>query len=95
MNLSGYFFGIYFAFYRNSTIWFFRQEWLANQQQWLGQEIKNSVVGIVGLGNIGKAVATRIKAFSPAKIVYYGRTDKSYGKFKYIPYICILGILQL
>ncbi|XP_073999007.1 glyoxylate reductase/hydroxypyruvate reductase-like [Rhodnius prolixus] len=71
-----------------------KQEWLANQQQWLGQEIKNSVVGIVGLGNIGKAVATRIKAFSPAKIVYYGRTDKSYANNFNANRLPLLGLLQ-
>ncbi|KAK9502493.1 hypothetical protein O3M35_011263 [Rhynocoris fuscipes] len=57
-----------------------KQEWVGGNPGWLlGFEIRNSVVGIIGLGNIGKAVASRINAFSPSRILYHGRTDKSYA----------------
>ncbi|PVD27381.1 hypothetical protein C0Q70_12539 [Pomacea canaliculata] len=36
----------------------------------MGGEVSGSVVGIVGLGSIGLAVATRLKAFQPARIIY-------------------------
>uniref|UniRef100_A0A069DYG7 Glyoxylate reductase/hydroxypyruvate reductase n=1 Tax=Panstrongylus megistus TaxID=65343 RepID=A0A069DYG7_9HEMI len=71
------------------------EKWVTGRQQWLlGQEIRNSVVGIVGLGNIGKAIATRIKAFSPARIVYYGRTDKTYANEFNAERLPLVGLLQ-
>lgn len=42
-----------------------------------GTGIKNSVVGIVGFGRIGQAVAKLVKAFCPKKIIYFNRSDKS------------------
>lgn len=35
-----------------------------------GRALKNSTVGIFGLGRIGTAVATRLAAFSPKRVVY-------------------------
>ncbi|XP_076456304.1 glyoxylate reductase/hydroxypyruvate reductase-like [Babylonia areolata] len=41
-----------------------------------GAEVSGSVVGIVGLGRIGLAVAKRLRAFEPAKILYCGHSPK-------------------
>ncbi|GFO26915.1 glyoxylate reductase/hydroxypyruvate reductase-like [Plakobranchus ocellatus] len=44
---------------------------------WLvGKQISGSVVGIVGLGRIGLAIAERLAAFGLSKIVYTGRAPK-------------------
>lgn len=42
----------------------------------LGQDIKNSVVGIVGFGEIGQHIAERLMGFKTAKIIYSGRSEK-------------------
>lgn len=39
----------------------------------LGTELSNKTLGIIGMGNIGKAVAKRAKAFD-MNIIYYNRT---------------------
>ncbi|XP_005108430.1 glyoxylate reductase/hydroxypyruvate reductase [Aplysia californica] len=44
-----------------------------------GQQISDSVVGIVGLGRIGLAVARRLKAFEPSRILYCGNSPKQGG----------------
>ncbi|CAF0915078.1 unnamed protein product [Brachionus calyciflorus] len=45
-----------------------------NDLYWLsGVGLKDSVVGIVGLGNIGMGVATRLTSFGIKKIIYHNR----------------------
>lgn len=45
---------------------------------WLnGCSVKDSVVGIIGLGSIGLAVAKRLAAFEPKRIIYSGNSVKS------------------
>lgn len=46
----------------------------------LGQDIKNSVVGIVGFGEIGQNIAQRLQGFKVAKIIYSGRSEKPEAK---------------
>jgi len=41
-----------------------------------GKEIKNSTVGIFGLGRIGFGAAKRLKAFEPARLLYTSRNPK-------------------
>ncbi|KAK7092924.1 glyoxylate reductase/hydroxypyruvate reductase-like [Littorina saxatilis] len=45
-----------------------------------GAEVAGSTVGIVGLGRIGMAVAKRLKAFEPARILYCGHSVKPCAK---------------
>ncbi|OAD54394.1 Glyoxylate reductase/hydroxypyruvate reductase [Eufriesea mexicana] len=48
--------------------------------QWLlGQDIRGSTVGIVGLGNIGQAIVKRLKEFEVARFVYTGHSRKKAG----------------
>ncbi|KAI1292221.1 Glyoxylate reductase [Halotydeus destructor] len=54
-------------------------QWAAGwNHMWMtGPSVKNSTVGIIGLGRIGLAIARRLAAFEPAKIVYSGRQAKT------------------
>ncbi|KAK3577245.1 hypothetical protein CHS0354_030527 [Potamilus streckersoni] len=51
-----------------------------NAQYLCGKEVKNSVIGIVGMGRIGFATAQRLKAFKPSRILYSGNSPKEYAK---------------
>ena len=42
---------------------------------YLGSQLKGKTLGIIGLGNIGKNLAKRAKAFE-MKVIYYSRTRK-------------------
>ena len=63
---------------------------MKNLQWLLGQELRGSTVGIVGLGNIGQAIVKRLKGFSVARFVYSGHSRKKAGiyivciKIKYV-----------
>lgn len=46
----------------------------------LGQDIKNSTVGIVGLGGIGQAVVRRLQGFEVGQFLYTGHREKPEGK---------------
>lgn len=48
---------------------------------WLtGKQVSGSVIGIVGLGRIGFAIAERLFAFKPSRIVYSGNSPKAYAE---------------
>ena len=53
-----------------------RNEWEYRPQWLLGQDIKGSTVGIVGLGGIGQTIAKRLKGFDVGKILYSGHKEK-------------------
>lgn len=56
------------------------QKWQLNDPLWmLGQDIKGSTVGIVGLGRIGQVIAKRLKGFEVARIIYAGNSEKLEG----------------
>ena len=44
-----------------------------------GKGLANSTVGILGLGRIGNAVATRLASFSPRRIIYSSSGRRSEG----------------
>ncbi|CAK9798284.1 Glyoxylate reductase/hydroxypyruvate reductase [Anthophora plagiata] len=45
----------------------------------LGQELRESTVGIVGLGNIGQAIVKRLKGFEVDRFLYTGHSRKKEG----------------
>src|SRR5439155_13602985 len=47
-----------------------RQEWIWGPEMMLGQDVHHKVLGIVGFGRIGQAVARRAKGFG-MRVVYY------------------------
>jgi len=55
--------------------WVRRGEWAAGKRFPLTREVRGSVVGILGLGRIGEAVALRLEPFG-AKIAYHSRSAK-------------------
>ena len=50
--------------------------WEDQPQTFLGVEIRNSIIGIVGFGGIGQAIAKDIAGFSPQQILYSGPSEK-------------------
>lgn len=52
-----------------------RGEWAAGKRYPLTREVRGSVVGILGLGRIGEAVAVRLEPFG-ARIAYHSRSPK-------------------
>jgi len=57
------------------------QKWQLNDPSWmLGQDIRGSTVGIVGLGRIGQVIAKRLKGFDVEKIIYTGNNEKLEGR---------------
>ena len=66
----------------------------ANSLYLAGKDIKNSTVGIVGLGRIGLAVAKRLVPFGVKDILYCGRSKKSYDSevnAKFVPFDNLLS----
>lgn len=60
-------------------------EWQLNDPMWLlGQDIKGSTVGIVGLGRIGQVIARRLNGFDVARIIYSGNSEKLEGLNKFL-----------
>ncbi|XP_055309749.1 glyoxylate reductase/hydroxypyruvate reductase-like isoform X2 [Sitodiplosis mosellana] len=56
-------------------------QWDGFDPQWmLGQDIKGSTVGIVGLGNVGQEIAKRLQGFKIGSILYTGHREKEEGK---------------
>lgn len=51
-------------------------EWERRQQWLLGQEIRESVVGIVGFGGIGSTIAKRLSGFDVKQFLYCGHNPK-------------------
>lgn len=49
-----------------------------------GKELRNSVVGIAGMGRIGFGIAKRLQCFNVAKILYTSRTSKPAGSFSFL-----------
>lgn len=46
-----------------------------------GRGIKNSVIGIIGCGNIGTSVAKKLSTFEISQLLYTSRSEKAAGKF--------------
>lgn len=53
-----------------------RDLWEDQPQTFLGVEIRSSIIGIVGFGGIGQAIAKDISGFRPQKILYSAPVEK-------------------
>jgi lactate dehydrogenase-like 2-hydroxyacid dehydrogenase len=59
---------------------FYRGEWEDGFDKVLGQDIRGSTVGFIGLGEIGQAVVKRLAGFEVGNFVYTGHREKPEGK---------------
>jgi phosphoglycerate dehydrogenase-like enzyme len=60
----------------------------------LGHELAALTIGIVGLGNVGSALATRLLAFGP-RVVYADIVDRSFAGVERIPFVDLLEIADV
>ncbi|CAG9863468.1 unnamed protein product [Phyllotreta striolata] len=52
-------------------------QWVNNEWKWMvGQDVRNSTIGIIGLGGIGFTTARRFKGFDVKDILYTGHKEK-------------------
>lgn len=59
----------------------FRGHWRDWSPIWMcGRGVKNSVVGIIGCGNIGMSVAKKLNTFQISQLLYTSRSEKPAGK---------------
>lgn len=59
---------------------FFSGEWKSPTLIWMcGRSIKNSVVGIIGCGNIGTSIAKKLNTFQISQLLYTSRSEKPEG----------------
>lgn len=65
-------------------------KWASNGPIGLGHRLGGKTVGIVGLGRIGQAIATRAEAFG-CTVKYTGRAPKKEFSYDFIPSIKILS----
>lgn len=67
-----------------------KSQWEKGAQWMLGQEIRDSTVGIVGFGGIGQTIAKRLTGFNVGQFLYSGHSQKPEAdKFgaKFVPFL--------
>jgi len=73
---------IYINIYGETMSFFSRGGWKNWSPNWLcGKGIRDSVVGIVGCGQIGTSIAEKLSKFKIAQLLYYSRSEKPAGRF--------------
>lgn len=58
---------------------FYRGEWEIGFQKTLGQDVRGSTVGVIGLGGIGQATVKRLSGFEVERFLYTGHREKPEG----------------
>ena len=60
----------------------------------LGHELAGLTVGIVGLGNVGSALATRLLAFG-SRVVYADIVERSFSGVRRVPFVDLLELADV
>ncbi|XP_072944498.1 glyoxylate reductase/hydroxypyruvate reductase-like [Epargyreus clarus] len=68
-------------------------EWEIGFETVLGQDLRGSTVGIVGLGGIGQAVVKRLAGFEVGKFVYTGHREKPEAKALNAEFVSLNNLL--
>lgn len=68
--------------------------WYDEPQTFLGMELRNSIIGIVGYGQIGRAIAEKLQSFKPQQIIYSGRSEKEETKEFSAKYVAFDDLLR-
>lgn len=74
-------------FLNQSNVTMRQGQW--NKKEYMGIELLNKTLGIIGMGRIGKEIALRAKALG-MNVIYYdvlGEVDEMYGEFKDFDYV--------
>jgi len=70
-------------------------QWSSWSPLWMcGTQLKDSTIGIVGLGNIGKAVMERLIPFGVKRVVYSGRSKKEIKSSIAVDFVPFEELLQ-
>lgn len=54
-------------------------QWVEGPQWMLGQDVKRKTIGIIGFGELGQAIAKRLKGFEVRRILYSAKNPKPEG----------------
>lgn len=69
-------------------------QWELGDPTWmLGRDVKQSTIGIVGLGGIGQTIVKRLKGFDVGEVLYTGHREKPEGSqfsSHFISFLCVI-----
>ncbi|CAG9129621.1 unnamed protein product [Plutella xylostella] len=68
--------------------------WEIGFSKCLGQDLRGSTVGIVGLGGIGRAVVKRLAGFEVGRFLYTGHREKPEGKALGAQFVSLQELLR-
>lgn len=81
--------------YHDGRLCIEQNRWYDEPQTFLGVEIRDSIIGIVGYGQIGHAIAEKLQSFKPQQIIYCGRSEKEGAKKFSVNFVAFQELLEI